>query len=474
MAELSGRRRFAHLFRRAGFGPNEPELNAAIALHPNEDTAYDQAVNNLINATLAWSPNYMANDGVPDRFDPMDGSVTTDGVAHTSAALWWLERMVRTKRPLLEKMALFWHNHFATALEKDGLSPAQLHRQIEMFRSKALGNFEDILNAVCTDPAMMVWLDLVSNRRSSPNENYAREVFELFALGVATPQTPNYTEADIAGATRAFTGHSIDPGGNFFLNAGQHDNGNKTVFGQTGNWGYQDINRMIVQRIRPSDNVHICSYFMAAKLFSWFVWPVLPSDPVVPQFAQVFRSNNFSINHLVSAILKSPEFSSNRAYRAQVKSPIEQGVGALRTLGAARFPFLQVFNRFTYLGQKIMYPPDVNGWPSGRTWLNASTIISRWNMNADIVHRMGYSGRWSPSTMDHMEPGGPTMEQILQGYGSVEQKVDRALDLMLQSDVPANTRNAIVSVANQVAVDGRDLAPTIFKLVMNQPAYFLN
>src|SRR5215207_3753733 len=165
MAELSGRRRFAHLYRRAGFGATPAQIDQALTLHANEDTAFGLAVDALLN---------YAN--VPEAPD----GVVVDPTVRDIHARWWLDRMMRTTRPLLEKITLFWHDHFATSVDKDGMDVPKMQRQNELFRSMGMGPFEPFLNAVSRDPAMMVWLDLTSNRKNSPNENYAREVMELF------------------------------------------------------------------------------------------------------------------------------------------------------------------------------------------------------------------------------------------------------------------------------------------------------
>ena len=226
MAELTGRRRFAHLYRRAGFGARPPEIVAAMAVDPNEDVAFNAAVDALLN--------YGATD-VADQ-------VVVDPNSRDTLVKWWLDRMLRTSRPLLEKLVLFWHDHFATSLDKDGITIPRMQLQNELFRSMATGPFEPLLNAVSRDPAMVYWLDLNLNRRSSPNENYAREVMELFTLGVGAPNDPNYSETDIRQATRAFTGYSINASGNWILNAGQQ------LPGEGRNPGRRRLGRPLVHR----------------------------------------------------------------------------------------------------------------------------------------------------------------------------------------------------------------------------------
>jgi uncharacterized protein (DUF1800 family) len=228
MALLTGRVRFAHLYRRAGFGASEAEIDAAIALAPgDENLAYAMAVDRLLNYEL-----------IPDFVDRISIANPTNADIPIH---WWLERMVRSPRPLQEKMAFFWHDHFATSQEKDGITIPMMLAQNALFRASALGNFRQLLKDVSRNPAMILWLDLNTNRRTSPNENWMRELLELFGLGIGPPDDPNYTETDIREGTRAFTGYTIDANGNYFLNNAQHDNGTKTVLGQTCESGDQVI-----------------------------------------------------------------------------------------------------------------------------------------------------------------------------------------------------------------------------------------
>ena len=452
MAELQGRRRFAHLFRRAGFGPSEAELNAAIALSPDPEAAFTMAVDGLLN--------YENVPEVADRFSPTDPSATPDGVVESSTTLWWLDRMVRTRRPLLEKMTLFWHDHFATSGEKEGIIP-RMASQNQLLRANALGNFENMLRAISRDPSMMLWQDIVSNKKGNPNENFARELMELFSLGIGQPGSPNYSEADIKEATRAFTGYTIGTDGNWTLNSAQHDSGTKTVLGQTCESG-DDVMHILVNYKKNGKNV--CARFIAAKLFSWFVWPVTPEDPLIDGFAQTFVNSNFSIKTLMDAILKSPQFSSNAAYRSQEKNPVEVSVGALRTLGAERFPYRGAFIRTAELGMRLFFPPDVGGWTSGRGWINASTLIGRWNMQGEITVRMGM-----PEALD---PGGPPSVNTIAGMSDPAQRVDRLLYLFVDSNVTDAERSALISFSQ--AANSDDKLRGLISLVMALPAYQLN
>jgi uncharacterized protein (DUF1800 family) len=441
MAELTGRRRFAHLFRRAGFGATPAQIDQAMAASADEDTAFNMAVDALV---------YYGNVvEVPDQVvvDPNNSDTLTK---------WWLDRMVRTRRPLLEKMVLFWHDHFATSIDKDGIDVPKMQRQNELFRTMAFDPFEPILNAVSRDPAMMVWLDLTLNRKRSPNENYAREVMELFTLGLG-----NYSENDIKEATRAFTGYTIDTNGNWTLNASQHDSTSKTVLGQTCESG-DNVHHILVNSVQNGRNVS--AHYMTAKLFSWFAYPVTPDDPWVTGTAPGLVTNGHSIRWLVLEILKSAAFSSNAAYRALIKSPVETAVETLRLLGAERVPNSGVLTRLTEQGMRLFHPPDVAGWPTGAAWINASTVLSRCNMGATIVNSMGKTAA--------AEAGGPTVASLIAAQPTAAAKVDLILSLFVDGNVNATTRTALIAYAQTATTDEKIRG--LFNLVLALPSHQLN
>ncbi len=337
----------------------------------------------------------------------------------------------------------------------------EMRRQNEFFRTNALAAFGQILDQISRDPAMILWLDLNSNRKNSPNENYARELMELFALGIGTPAAPNYSEADIKQATRAFTGYTIGADGNFFFNTAQHDSSTKTVLGKTCESGDQ-VNAILLQHVRNGRNV--CAYYLAAKLFSFFAYPVTPDSSVVGDLAKTFLNAGHSIRALVEAVLKSREFSSTTAYRALIKSPVEEATAALRMLGAERVPSSGVMSALDAQGQRLFRPPDVGGWQSGRGWVNVSTVLSRDNMNARIVNSLGKP--------ELTEAGGQPVATLLQGLTTGTAKVDKVIGLLVDGDLPSTTRSALVTYANTATTDEKTRG--LFNLVLAQPAYQLN
>lgn len=318
MAAIAPRARIAHLLRRAGFGASEAELDEYAAL------GFAGSVERLLNP-----------EQVPDDLASKVAALGLD--LDTAAALppYWLFRMVNTKRPLQEKMCLFWHDHFATAISKVR-SPQLMLLQYQLFGRLGLGKFYDLTLAVSQDPAMLVWLDGNQNRKNAPNENYGRELLELFMLGLG-----NYTEEDVQAAARAFTGWFFqaerDPDNNnritaarFVFTERQHDFGPKTFLGQTGNWNGDDIIRIAMQQ--PA-----CARFIAAKLFAAFVWDN-PDAATVAPYADLLMQSGYDIRATLRALLLSDHFSSDRAYRATTKNPAEYVAGFMRTLGITTPP----------------------------------------------------------------------------------------------------------------------------------------
>jgi len=342
------RRHAAHLLRRAGFGGTPAEVDAAAQL------SAAAAVDALIHPAQPEA----AFDDYPDvtaLYDPKTRNATAQN--------WWLDRMLRTRRPLNEKMTLFWHGHFATSIRK---VPANLMvGQIDLFRSQALGNFRNLLLAVSKDPAMLVWLDNRSNNKAHPNENFAREVMELFALGLG-----NYTEDDVKNAARAFTGWTLDKTQAFAYRPALHDDGPKTFLGRTGTFQGEDIVSIIVQQ-------PIHQRFICRKLLEFFVYSD-PEPELVEALAQTYAFAGCDLARTVGTILRSNVFFSTRAYRALPKSPIEFTIGLLRFMEVAGVP-KDTVGWLQRMGQEPLAPPSVKGWDGGPSWINTATLLARFN-----------------------------------------------------------------------------------------------
>lgn len=430
MTSLTGRTQIAHLLRRAGFGATESELDAY------EKLGFADSVEQLLKP-----------EEVNDPLDQQIAAANPDTSTLTNISQLWLYRMIHTKRPLQEKMTLFWHGHFATGIQKVK-SPQLMWKQNETFRRLGLAKFYDLVLAVSQDPAMLIWLDNRTNKKAAPNENYGRELMELFTLGIG-----NYTEFDVRAAARAFTGwfvhrkrtadskHPID--GSFFFNARQHDDGQKTFLGQTGNWNGDDIIRIILSK--PASDT-----FIATKLFSYFVWDN-PDPKTVAPFAEAFAKSDHDIRALIRTIFLSPEFSSEQALRAKIKSPAEYVAGLMKAFNVARPPALAV-GSMTLQGQQLFNPPNVGGWPGGLSWVSTNSLLERYNFanylltgesELNLKSRKGLTKAKVPKSGHALVDA----TQLLGANSSMtpDQLVDASLHLLLDGDATAEQRNALIA-----------------------------
>ena len=277
---------------------------------------------------------------------------------------WWLTEMLVTPSPLTEKMMLFWHNHFVSGQQKVR-SPQLMYRQNVLLRRHALGNFGALLHAVARDPAMVIYLDSASNRKGQPNENFAREVMELFTLGEGS-----YTEHDVKESARAFTGWGVDPDrGEFVFRRLAHDDGVKTVLGRTGNLGGDEVLGILLAQPQTAEHI-------AAKLWREFVGPD-PDPGEVRRIARVLRDSGYEIRPALRELLTSDAFFAPGNRAVLIKSPVELVVGTLRQFNFATGEPLPFVLGVALLGQNLFAPPNVKGWPGGETWINSTTLLAR-------------------------------------------------------------------------------------------------
>ena len=369
-AFTSERVRVAHLLRRAGFGATVAEIDRYAALGTRAATAqlinYAPTTSATLEAQLP-TLDFTSGKGVA-AIGPLQG--------------WWLQRMVQTGRPLEEKMTLFWHGLLTSGLDKAG--PAQLYTQNQLFRKMALANFDDLLKAVSKDPAMMVYLDTETNRKGKPNENYARELMELFTTGIGY-----YTENDVRESARAFTGWTLTGGKQLRYTtdstfvARLHDSGQKTFMGKTGNFIGDDIVEMLVPLRATAER-------LSSRLFSFFAYPN-PDREIVSHLADTFQSKRYNVGAVVQEIFGLDAFYSDKAYRALVKSPAELVAQSLRATGADARSFIAAAAAMAPMGQMLFYPPNVAGWPAGASWVNSSTLLNRINFLNATANRMAAS-----------------------------------------------------------------------------------
>lgn len=344
----------AHLLRRAGFGAPRKEVLKTLRRGRKKAVA-------RLTGTKSSGP----------RFEK-EGD-------HRMAAAWWLRRMLDGQDPLREKMVLFWHGHFATSVSKVE-DVRMLSAQNGIFRRHAFGAFRDLVQAVARDPAMLLWLDNVHNRKDHPNENFARELMELFTLGVVDDAgRPNYTETDVREAARAFTGWSYESG-RFLRYDGEHDFGEKTVLGLTGPLDGGDVIDHLV--VRPQ-----CARFLARKLWEFFAHPAPPAH-VVDALAQVYLDNDTRIAPVLRALFLRPEFEGETARTGRVSPPVEFAVATLRTLRTEADERALPW-RLSQMGQELYVPPNVAGWPGGLAWMNSVTRTHRMAFTWDALTQEG-------------------------------------------------------------------------------------
>jgi uncharacterized protein (DUF1800 family) len=288
---------------------------------------------------------------------------------------WWADEMLVSDSPLTEHMTLFWHNHFVSSIAKVK-SPRLMLDQNLLLRREALGNFATMLHDVSKDPAMLVYLDSASNRRGSPNENFAREVMELFTLGVG-----HYGEPDIKEAARAFTGWSIEPAtGAYKWRPFAHDRGIKTVLGRSGDFDGDAVLDILLSRPETAE-------FVVRKLWLEFVSPQ-PDEAEVRRIARDFHSSGYEIKVALRDLLNSPAFWGPENRAVLVKSPADLVIGTLRSIDYADAEARPVAVALRQLGQDLFAPPNVKGWPGGDVWINSSTLLARKQVLERIARSM--------------------------------------------------------------------------------------
>lgn len=369
----------AHLLNRAGFGglPEEIEairragVEAAVRglLHPSNQSSED-------SGSLPWTkPNDLPlkvremrrqTPKSKEKRRKVHAMRLEQRAELLDLRVWWLDRMKETHSPLIEKMTLFWHGHFATSAQKVK-NAYWMWRQNDIFRRHALGNFITLLREISRDPAMMIYLDLARSRRDHPNENWAREVMELFTLGIG-----HYSEEDIRQSARAFTGYRINlTNQQFRFEPRQHDAGRKSFMGRSGNFSGDEILDLIVQQ-------QACPQLIGWKLCRFFVEDA-PSPQLVSSVAAALRQNHFELRPVLQEIFSSAEFYSDRVIRSQIKSPVQFLVQSCRLL-ETDFPRREITqNALQQMGQDLFAPPNVKGWDGGKSWISTATLLFRNN-----------------------------------------------------------------------------------------------
>jgi hypothetical protein len=433
----------AHLYRRAGFGPTRDELFEAEKLGPD----------GTLDLLLRGRPGA---DTVEQTLTDVGRVASTRDDGGDEIRGWWLYAILRGRHPLREKLTLFWHNHFATSITKVR-DPALMVRQNVLLREHALGKFGPFLQAISRDPAMLVWLDSNSNIKGKPNENYAREVMELFSLGVG-----NYTEKDIQEAARAFTGWHTD-GKDYRFNATLHDDGPKSVFGRTGNWDGGDIVRILLEQ--PA-----CARFLVGKLYRFLISEDMPPPGLLEPLCELFRKSDYDTAVLVRAMLASRLFYSEHAFRKCVKNPVEYVIGAVRAVyreypekspDYRPLPQKLLLPWLAAMGQVLFAPPNVKGWRGGLDWLNTFTVLQRTNFAQALTTGSLWHDPRGPFIPDEGAPPPRAYDvaRLLEEEGADRpaEAVRVLLDLLLPGGVRHETRARLESYVTRGTPAGPDL-----------------
>ncbi|HVL40475.1 MAG TPA: DUF1800 domain-containing protein [Fimbriimonadaceae bacterium] len=378
MGLQSDRDKVAHLLRRFAFGASESELD-----YYAKD-GYAGVVDKLLNF-----------DKIEEAIEPEISQFMTGDPPRLQiqgVLSWWTSKMLTTRRPIVQKMALFWHDHFATSAAKVNQPPLML-QHIDLLQRMALTSFHDLLLEVSKDPAMIFWLDNQFNVRGKPNENFAREIMELFTLGIG-----NYSEQDIQEAARAFTGWNFrrqagrpaEPTNRrmaeFAFRPVQHDPGVKEILGNKGPFGGEDVVGILCGHPQTAK-------YLTTKLWEWFAYPN-PEPALVEKLATKFRDSGLKVDLLIRDIMMSPEFTSSKALRAIYKNPVDFVVPTMRQLGigeamgqslrvegpnprARALPLAAAIQTTRSMGMHLLFPPDVAGWEGGAAWITSATMVER-------------------------------------------------------------------------------------------------
>ncbi len=483
MALQTEQQKIAHLLRRFGLGASESEL----------DFYGKGGLTAAINRLLDF-------ESVEDNWPfPLELGATAKGnIPMRAVQAFWYSRLIATNRPLQERLTIFWHDHFATSGAKVVVGPA-MHNHIEVLRQNALGSFPNLLHAVSKDPAMLFWLDNQENVAGRPNENFAREVMELFTIGIG-----RYTEKDVQEGARAFTGWTygrrtnrgvvtperIPRGGQFQFDAKKHDSEEKVFLGRRGTFNGDDVLDLLCKEPATSRNI-------VKKMWEWFVYRD-PETAVIERLAKRYEQSGLDTKVLVRAIMESPEFYSARAEKGVVKDPVFFCVSALRALGMAKIQLRQmeqasqatdaeavararptalgalVMQSTTSMGMELMQPPDVAGWEIGTGWISSATMIERIKWAESIFGGRTRGG--ARFTAVNEREKGTYFHLILGGISSPADSVDRIISI-LNADGLYDKREVLVSAA--VEASGGRVTPqnsakvwlTVSKLIFGSPEY---
>ena len=444
----------AHLLNRAGFGGTDEEVRKVMNLGPmdavewlfefpdasaeeqNKSDVPDLSAIQTLGANFRELRRQIQSKPPEQRKELQKQIQMANREAFIATFGWWMKRMAHGPHPLQEKLTLFWHGHFTTSFREERMSML-LWEQNELLRKMAAGNFRRLLHAISRDPAMLDYLNNNQNRKGHPNENYAREVMELFTLGIG-----NYTEQDIKEGARAFTGWMHD-GTQFFFNARQHDAGVKHFLGHSGNLNGDQVLNIILDH--PA-----CAKFISSELFEFFVDPKPPKE-VVESMAAMLRETNYDLRPVLKTMFRSKAFYSQQAIGVQIKSPVQLVAGTARMLEIDMPQPQMMFNLLTLMGQVPLMPPNVKGWPGGHQWINSSTLFMRYNTGVRLAQgKLGFDDL----------PDEP------------EKAVDSMIDRLIQRPIESEKRQVLVDGFKSRKVSEQAVREVV-QLIVSMPEYQL-
>ena len=411
----------AHLMRRSGFGARKSEIEALAVLDWPD----------LVDEVLDISSNPPATEGVPN----LNENVTSWSDRYVGMTHFWFERARTVPRPIQEKMALFWHGLLCSGLDKVN-KHYLMFDQIQLFRTQGMGNIVDLYQTMALQPAMLLYLDNADNVSGSPNENFARELMELFLLGQG-----HYTEDDVQASARAWTGYGLnrwdaEPRLHVF-DASEHDNGQKTFMGITANWNGPQI----IDHILTGPKQRDAAKFIAGKMWSFFAYPN-PEPAILETLADAFINNGMRADAVLRAIFVHPQFRSPQAKNALVRSPIEYAVAALRHTDLTSDEVDPQWY-IGEMGQEMYEPPNVSGWRQNGYWISSSASWAKARMASNI--------RWRAVDKQFLEDSADL---------TVEQSVDRALDTFGLFEVSAQTRSSLIQFVSSERASSRWAEPS--------------
>ena len=426
------RRDATHLLWRVQYGATFEEIEQAAG------EGFEQTLNRLLT-TQEETEDFQTSDRLL-RQTAMD----TGNIDNLKA--WWLYRMLNSANPLVEKMSLVWHNQFATSDAKVR-SVQHMAAQNDLIRREAVGSFRKLLSGMARDVAMLIWLDSNANRKRRANENFAREVMELFSLGEG-----HYTEQDISEAARAFTGWHVRED-KFWFNKRQHDYGKKTVLGRTGNFDGDDVLEICLAQAA-------CPRFLAVRLLETFVMPG-PDKATVDQLAGRIRAHDFQMTPVLRELFGSRLFFSSPVRHAIIKSPLELVLGTYRALGS-RPNLTSTVRLLAGMGQDLFEPPTVKGWEGGRLWINSTSMLQRANFAAQLT-----SGGQLGTIAD------PDTIAVTHRMKTPEDVVRHYTNLLLARDIPAKSRQELTEYLREARGNRGPRIRGLIHLFLSMPEYQL-